>query len=233
LEKEFGVSITEQEIRESIKVRNKERKALMAFSALGKMDPPPITGLEMLRVLSGASFKWDKDAEIEEIYNLIDDVVKEQKNGAEKVSQDAKRILVTGCPLGESTEKIINAIEGNGGVVVCYENCTGIKETSRLVDEDREPIDALTEKYLNIGCSCMTPNDNRTKLISELIDEYKVDGVVDVILQACHTYSVESYGMKKFVTEKKNIPYMNIETDYSQADIGQIKTRISAFIEML
>ena len=79
----------------------------------------------------------------------------------------------------------------------------------------------------------MTPNDNRTKLISELIDEYKVDGVVDVILQACHTYSVESYGMKKFVTEKKNIPYMNIETDYSQADIGQIKTRISAFIEML
>ncbi|MEY8000157.1 double-cubane-cluster-containing anaerobic reductase [Clostridium sp. Mt-5] len=233
LEREFNVSITEQKIRESIKIRNEERKALMKLSALGKMDPPPITGLEMLRVLSGASFKWDKKTEIEEIYNLIDDVVKKQEGGEKKVPQNAKRILITGCPLGEATEKIINAIEGNGGVVVCYENCTGIKEISKLVDEEKEPIDALTEKYLNIGCSCMTPNDNRTNLICQLIEEYKVDGVVDVILQACHTYSVESYGVKKVVTEEEGIPYISIETDYSQTDIGQIKTRMAAFIEML
>lgn len=31
----------------------------------------------------------------------------------------------------------------------------------------------------------------------------------------------------------KNVPYMSIETDYSQTDIGQLKTRIAAFIEML
>ncbi|HBC95350.1 MAG TPA: hypothetical protein DC034_00955 [Clostridium sp.] len=233
LEGEFGVNITEQDIQKSIRTRNRERKALMEFSALGKMDPPPITGIEMFKVLNGASFKWDKSAEIDEIHKLIDDVIEEQNSGKEKVSKNAKRILVTGCPLGESTEKIINAIEKNGGVVVCYENCTGIKETSRLVDESKDPIDALTEKYLNIGCSCMTPNDNRKRLISELVDEYKVDGVIDVILQACHTYSVESYGIKKFVTEEKNVPYMSIETDYSQTDIGQIKTRVSAFIEML
>ncbi|NLU08987.1 MAG: 2-hydroxyacyl-CoA dehydratase [Clostridiales bacterium] len=233
LEGEFGVNITEQDIQKSIRTRNRERKALMEFSALGKMDPPPITGIEMFKVLNGASFKWDKSAEIDEIHKLIDDVIEEQNSGKEKVSKNAKRILVTGCPLGESTEKIINAVEKNGGVVVCYENCTGIKETSRLVDESKDPIDALTEKYLNIGCSCMTPNDNRKRLISELVDEYKVDGVIDVILQACHTYSVESYGIKKFVTEEKNVPYMSIETDYSQTDIGQIKTRVSAFIEML
>lgn len=203
LEGEFGVNITEQDIQKSIRTRNRERKALMEFSALGKMDPPPITGIEMFKVLNGASFKWDKSAEIDEIHKLIDDVIEEQNSGKEKVSKNAKRILVTGCPLGESTEKIINAVEKNGGVVVCYENCTGIKETSRLVDESKDPIDALTEKYLNIGCSCMTPNDNRKRLISELVDEYKVDGVIDVILQACHTYSVESYGIKNLLQRKK------------------------------
>ena len=65
------------------------------------------------------------------------------------------------------------------------------------------------------------------------MDDYKVDGVIDVILQACHTFSVETYSIKKFINEEKNIPYMSIETDYSQTDVGQINTRISAFIEML
>ncbi|MCQ6963932.1 hypothetical protein PV02_12800, partial [Methanolobus chelungpuianus] len=106
-------------------------------------------------------------------------------------------------------------------VVVCYENCSGIKEKSRLVDETKDPVEAIAEKYLNVGCSVMAPNDNRIELMSELIDEYKVDGVIDVILQACHTYNVETRRIKEFVTGEKDIPYMSIETDYSQADEGQ------------
>lgn len=79
----------------------------------------------------------------------------------------------------------------------------------------------------------MTPNNERLNLISQLIDEYKVDGVIDVVLQACHTYSVETKNIKDLVAKEKEIPYMAIETDYSQSDIGQVKTRITAFIEML
>lgn len=134
---------------------------------------------------------------------------------------------------GRSHRKNCTFIEDNDGVVVCYEDCTGVKEISKLVDEKQDPIDAIADKYLNIGCACMTPNTNRINLLSELIDDYKIDGVVDVILQSCHPYSVESYGIKQFVNNEKNLPYMAIETDYSQTDVGQIKTRISAFIEML
>ncbi|MCT8977374.1 double-cubane-cluster-containing anaerobic reductase [Clostridium sp. CX1] len=233
LQKEFGVDVTKEELSQSIKLRNRERIALKEFYELGKMCPPPITGLEMLKVLNGASFKWDKDEEIRELKDLINRSKSEYQEGQRKVSPDAKRILITGCPMGEATEKIIKAIEENGGAVVCYENCTGIKEISKLVDETIDPIDALTEKYLNIGCSCMSPNDNRVNLLSELIDDYKVDGVIDVILQACHTYSVEAFNIKRFVNDKKKTAYMSIETDYSQTDIGQINTRIAAFIEML
>ena len=49
---------------------------------------------------------------------------------------------------------------------------------------------------------------------------------------ACHTYNVESYYIKRFVTER-GIPYMCVETDYSSSDIGQLNTRCAAFIEML
>ncbi len=67
LEKDFNVEITEENIREMIKLRNKERQALREFYELGKMCPPPVTGLEIMKVLNGASFKWDKEEEIKSL----------------------------------------------------------------------------------------------------------------------------------------------------------------------
>ena len=129
---------------------------------------------------------------------------------------------------------VIRAVEDNGGVVVTYENCTGAKSIDRLVDENAEDIyQAIAERYLAIGCSVMTPNPNRFDLMGRLIDEYQVDGVLEMTLQACHTYNVETRAIRKFVNEEKGIPYINVETDYSQADVGQLNTRIAAFIEML
>ena len=72
-----------------------------------------------------------------------------------------------------------------------------------------------------------------TMLDRGVIDEFHVDGVVDIILQACHTYNVETALVGKLVKEKKGIPYTVVETDYSQADVGQIQTRMAAFVEML
>lgn len=233
LEKEFNVEITQQNLKDEIKLKNRERETLREFYELGKMVPPPIKGMDILKVLRGAAFSYDKEEEIKTIKDMTKDIKESYEKGEIKVSNLAKRILVTGCPLGEATDKIINLIEENDGVVVCYENCGGAKDIGFLVDENIDPIDALTDKYLNIACSCMTPNDNRIKLLSELMDEYKVDGVIDIILQACHTYNVESYTVKEFVTKEKNVPYLSIETDYSQTDIGQLKTRIGAFMEMI
>lgn len=233
LEEDFGVKITEERLKDEIKLRNRERAALREFYELGKMTPPPLTGMDILKVLRGSEFTYDKDNQIKTVKSMTQEIKKRYDDGERKVSSSAKRILITGCPLGEATDKIINLIEENDGVVVCYENCGGVKNVGFLVDETIDPIDALTDKYLNIACSCMTPNDNRVQLLSNLIDDYKVDGVIDVILQACHTYNVETYTIKEFVTKEKDIPYLSLETDYSQTDIGQLKTRIGAFIEML
>ena len=121
----------------------------------------------------------------------------------------------------------------NGGWVVGYENCTGAKATERCVAEEGDVYDALTDKYLAIGCSCISPNDQRLQLLSQMVEEYQADGVIDVILQACHTYAVESLAIKRHVRQQHNIPYIAIETDYSTSDLGQLSTRVAAFIEML
>jgi len=232
LEKQFETTISDENIKKAIKLKNEERKALKAFYGLGKLDPPAILGQDMFKVLYGTTFKFDKAEVPKEIYALSEKIKGEYE--VEKKYEKKPRILITGCPIGGATEKVIKAIEDNGAHVVAFENCTGAKAIDELVDENNPDIyDAIARKYLNIGCSCMTPNPNRTDLLNRMIDEYKVDAVVDVVLQACHTYSVETLQIKRFVNNTKKIPYISIETDYSTADIGQLNTRMAAFIEML
>ena len=232
LEKTFDVTITEDDIREAVKVNNAVRRSLRGMYEVMKHDPVPITGHDLFKVLYGSGYKFDRKKIPEEVDALVAKINSEYAEG--KMLAKMPRILVTGCPIGGSTEKVIRAIEENGGVVVTYENCSGAKSMDKLVDEDNPDVyDALARRYLDIGCSVMTPNKNRLELLGRLIDEYKVDGVVEMTLQACHTYNVEALSIRRFVNEEKGIPYINVETDYSQADIGQLNTRIAAFIEML
>lgn len=231
LEEFFEVKISEDKIKEAIVLKNRERQALKDFYSLGKLNPPALSGTDILKVVYGATFKFDKEKCIEEVKNITEKVKKEYEEG--KRLDSKPRILITGCPIGGATEKVVKAIEDNGAYVVAFENCTVSKANDLLVDENKDVFDALAEKYLAIGCSCMSPNPNRIESIGRIIEEYKIDGVVDVILQACHTYAVETLSIKRFSNDKYNIPYMAIETDYSQSDIAQLNTRMAAFIEML
>ncbi len=233
LESHFETTITDEAVREQVKIMNEVRRAMKEFYALTKVEPVPILGQNLFSVLYGSSFRFNKVKLPDEIRAVIAKVKAEYAENPNKYPK-APRILVTGCPIGGGASKCVKAIEDNGGHVVVFENCSGAKSFDKLVDEDAPDIyRAIAERYLSIGCSVMTPNPNRLELLGRLIDEYRVDAVVEITLQACHTYNVETLGIKRFVNEVKGIPYMAVETDYSTADIGQLNTRMAAFIEML
>ena len=232
VEKKFEVTITDEDMRKAVKLENEIRVAKKNLVDTMKNDPCPVSGLDMFHVLYGSGFKFDHTAIVPEIEAVQAKIEKEYAEGTNIGKRP--RIVLTGCPIGGVTEKVIKAIEDNGGVVVAMENCVGAKQYDRLIDEDAEDIwEATAYRYLQIGCSVMTPNPNRYDLLGRTIDEYKADGVIEMTLQACHTYNVESKSIEKFCTEKKNVPYFHVETDYSTADVAQLNTRIAAFIEML
>jgi benzoyl-CoA reductase/2-hydroxyglutaryl-CoA dehydratase subunit BcrC/BadD/HgdB len=231
VEARFGTTIDESALRDAIVLKNRERRALADFYRLGQLNPPALSGVDLLKVVYGATFRFDKEALIAELDAMTTRVKAEWQAG--KRLDPRPRILITGCPIGGAAEKVVRAIEDNGGWVVGYENCTGAKATERNVAETGDVWDALADKYLAIGCSCISPNTQRLTLLSQMVEEYQADGVIDVILQACHTYAVESLAIKRHVRQQHNIPYMAIETDYSTSDIGQLSTRVAAFIEML
>ncbi|MFA5524230.1 MAG: double-cubane-cluster-containing anaerobic reductase [Tissierellales bacterium] len=231
LEKQFGVEITDKKLKDAIKLMNRERRAMKRLHQLNAHKPAPLTGMDMMLAQWLKGFNVDKEAGIELIEKLIKELEERMEKGIYAFDEKAPRILLTGCPIGSGSEKVLRILEESGANVVALENCTGYKGLDVLVDEEKDPITALAEKYLSTPCSCMTNNNGRLDLIERLAKEYEVDGIVDLTWQACHTYNIESFTVKNFTKNVLNLPFLQVETDYSDSDLGQIKVRVEAFLE--
>ncbi|MBR3165814.1 MAG: 2-hydroxyacyl-CoA dehydratase [Lachnospiraceae bacterium] len=233
VEKKLGVVITDEDLREAVRARNELRRTMLELYALQGMTPPAMKATEVMAALAQGVFKFGPAEQIKAFRAKIDAAKAAYENGERPVPETAKRILLTGCPSTGVIQKVGMTIEKNGGVIVCLDDCSGERTNKMMVDENAEDIlRAISDRYLEIHCSVMTRNDGRLENTKSMIEKYKADGVIEVVLQACHTFNVESELMKN-MCEEEGIPYMKLETDYSPSDSGQIETRIAAFIEML
>ena len=229
----YGITITDDDLREAAHTRNRLRRSLLKLYDLQTSEPPAVKGTEMMSSLLAGSFNFDVHNFTDRIEQLVDQRAAEAAAGQSSVDPKAKRILLTGCPSGGLINKVGRTIEANGGTIVCLDDCSGERTNKMLVDEDAPDIlRAIADRYLDINCSVMTPNEGRIENTLAMCEKYHVDGVIDAVLQACHTFNVEAVRMGHAM-EEHGMPYMKLETDYSMGDLGQIETRIAAFIETL
>ena len=233
LEEKFDVEITDEKLRASVRTFNRLRDVTCEMYELMQLSPPPLTGSEMMMAMQKGSFKFHVEEYIEDLQSIVETMKQNVADNTQSVSSDAKRILLTGCPTGGVIQKIGMVIENNGGVIVCLDNCGGERTQKDRIDENAEDIlRAISDRYLNINCSVMSPNTKRAEMTAAMVEKYRVDGVIEMVLQACHTFNVEAMIIERKM-KSMNVPYTKIETDYSTPDSGQIETRIAAFIEML
>lgn len=226
LEAHFSVEITEEKIKQAIRTMNHERQLRRELAELMKSDTPPLTGRQLLdfkSIISGISADFSQYSEATELF-------KTQK--ADSCNNSPVRVLMTGVPLVHGAERVLDIIESHGGLIVCMDNCTGLKPILEDVDENADdPIFALAENYLRLPCSVMTRNDRRMEVLRELSAEYRPQCIIDLIWQACITYDVESYLVKELAENELGIPYLRIETDYSPSDSARIALRVEALFE--
>ena len=232
IEEKFGTKITEENLLNAIKLENSVRKGLMEISEIMREDNPPLTGTELFNILRGSEYRFDKEELTTELKKIKENLIAKKSSEDNSGKNRPMRILVTGCPIGGVFDKVVPVIEKNGGLVVAFENCNGMKNIANQVNTEGDLYENMARRYLDIGCSVMSPNNKRMESIDELIRDYKVDGVIEILLPMCHTYSVES-GRIKHTVKGHNIPFTSITTDYSSSDSGQVELRIAAFMEML
>lgn len=230
-----GNKITVENLNEAIKTINNKRRAMARVFAATKGDVIPISGKDRL-LMTQIAFFDDPTRCAQMCDKLADELDERIKNGVSVFPAGTKRILLTGTPLAIPNWKLHHIIETSGAAVVCEEMCTGTRYFENPVDETQTTLEgqfrALSERYMKNNCACFTPNPGRIDDIIRLAKEYKVDGVIDVNLKFCCLYDTEGYEVEKALKEA-GIPVLGIETDYTDTDAEQLRTRIGAFVEML
>jgi len=233
IEKRLNVAITNEKMKAAIRDLNEQRALMRELAHLNTAIPAPIAATDMLKVMWARNFTFDRPAFNKELKDLIAELRAMVAKGEGAAPKTAKRIIVTGVPTGVGSEKVIRILEESGAAVVYIENCAGMKQYLEDVATETLPLDAIADKYLATPCSCMSPNTGRLELLEKLVHVYHADGVVDITWTGCHTYNVESRVLGDYLARHGNVPFLQVETDYSQGDVGQIRTRIEAFLEMV
>ncbi len=235
LETVSGKTITVESLRKAIDIVNAKRKAVKRLSELRAADPAPISGLDALLV--NQVFFYDDPLRFTESVNTLCDELEERiQNGIGAFPKGTTRVLVSGCPMAVPNWKLPMLIESSNAVIVGEESCVGERGVRWITEKNAESLDSLldfvTERYFQIDCAVFTPNPSRMEYVKEMRKKLRAQGVVHYSLQFCQPYIMES-GPVEADLEKSGIPTLRIETDYSQEDAGQLKTRIEAFLERL
>jgi len=235
LEKVSGKKITVESLRKGIEITNEKRKAVNRLAALRKANPVPISGLDALLV--NQVFFYDDPVRFTDSVNKLCNELEERiKKGIGVYPKNTKRLVMSGCPMAVPNWKVPMIVESSGATIVGEESCVGQRGTQWLTqpfgNSVDDLLDSIVERYFKIDCAIFTPNPSRLDHIKAMAKELDADGVIHYGLQFCQPYIIESHTIEKSL-QKDGFPTLRIETDYGQEDVGQLKTRVEAFVEML
>lgn len=221
-----GVAISDAALEKSIRLHNETRNLLREVYEFRKPDPPMLSGEEALDIVMGAMILPKARAN-----ELLRQLIGELKQRQQSPVNPGPRIMITGSIIDHPG--LITMVEESGGVVVSDDLCTATRYFWYKVSEKGDAMAALarhtTEKPV---CSCMHPAEARFEYMMELVREYNVQGVIYFNLMYCDPFLYEGVLFKKKF-EDKGIPTIALETEHTPSGIGQLKTRVQAFLEMM
>jgi benzoyl-CoA reductase/2-hydroxyglutaryl-CoA dehydratase subunit BcrC/BadD/HgdB len=231
--RQLSVEITDENLKSAIRDVNKERQLMKEIFSCRKHKPVPVMGTDLVGITTGMHYTTDREEYRNNLAELLQELKRRIKNKEFACGPERPRVLWTGLGNSLGCDKVLRLVEECGAVVVCQEGCGGVTREDTLVDETKDPMEALAERYLKVTCACMTPNDIRFDQIDRLIQDYSIEGVLDLTWQSCHAFNIESYRVSEVVKGKHGLPFLHIVTDYSQSDIGPLRIRIEGFIEQM
>jgi benzoyl-CoA reductase/2-hydroxyglutaryl-CoA dehydratase subunit BcrC/BadD/HgdB len=224
--------ITLDGLRRATATVNARRRALRRLAAARAADPCPISGLDALLV-NQVSFYDDPVRFTQSVERLCDELELRIARGEGVAPRGTPRILVSGSPMAIPNWKLHSVVERAGAVVVGEEACVGERGFRDLADESFPDLEAglraVADRCLAIDCACFTPNPERVEHIREMRARLRASGVIHYALQFCTPYQIEAYRVQRALSDG---PFLRVESDYSSSDVGQLRTRVEAFLEL-
>ena len=224
----FGVEITDDGLWEAIKTHNEVRLLQKSLYELRKQEKPPITGAESLAVMvAGTALPMEQYRD--QLKELLDEL-----SGKEGPGEYRARVMIIGGILDDP--QYVAVIEDVGGLVVTDSTCFGSRLMWRQVDESAsDPLQALAQYYVHDRPSCPRfygEHDNRAKYAMDMCREFNCDGIIGERLLFCDSWLVEQYMLGQDLAEA-GIPFLKLDREYITSGIGQLRTRVQAFLETM
>lgn len=236
-----GNKIDRKSLKEAIESSHRATKAFRRLQELRKGNPV-IMGRDAMLVNQAYSWddkvRWTENAE-----KLCDELEQRAARKDWVCSTDTPRVMVTGTPMfWPDNWKLPTLVEEGTppGIIVADEQCSGERILNDPIGVDEWSMDdmlnAMSERYLMAStCPCFTSKDGNEDRINWLLNkvkEWKIQGVIYYVVRGCMLYAMEYTRVKKAL-DKINVPVYYLDTEYTREDVGQMKTRVEAFLEML
>lgn len=226
LKKKFKVNITDEELKDSIKVLNQNRRLLKELHKLRVINNPKINGSEAHKI-NIANNSVPKEIANYEISSRLEFL--KERDG---ISDYQVRILIAGSLIDDT--KPIEIIEDVGGLVVSDLLCFGFRNFRDLTDEKGDPMDAIVSRYYHkISCPrMMDDHEKRFEVLKDQIKSARVDGIIGMHIEFCDLHGCENM-LYEHELKDLDIPMLNIDRDYFLRDPIRFRTRCEAFIEQI
>ena len=234
LEDWSGRKLDQGKLKAAVKLYNKRRALLRQLYELRKSDPPLVSGVEVTKVLVAGM-----GIPAEEHIALVEKFIAEVKGRPQRQKGKLPRIFIWGNEIDDIA--FIKLVEESGAEVVMDDLCTGTRFFWDDVPETPDPLDGIACGYLATHCPrSNVPQvegrerdlENRYGYIDRFIADWRVDGAIFYIVRYCDTCELEGPDLREHLDSAK-IPVLMIEDDYSTSTIGQLRTRVQAFLEMI
>ena len=191
-----------------------------------KRKNPPISGAEAqnISVMANAMPKEEYNKQLQDLINEIDN--------RQGMADHRARLMIIGSILDDSNYTGI--IEELGGLIVTDVSCFGTISFWEPIKLNGDPIDSIARAYLNrIPCPRMPGKQiTRKKYIDEMAKAFAVDGIIFERMMYCNFWGGETMSIEKDLQEL-NIPLLILDREYIQSGLGQLRTRVQAFLEMI
>ncbi len=226
LEEHLGIEISDEKLMDSIRLHNETRSLLRKLHETRKGPSPLLSGAEMLEITVSATALPK-----EECKRMLRSAL-EELDSREGITDYRARIMLVAGLLDDPN--LLRVIEQQGGLIVTESLCLGSRNFWNLADESLPPMEALVERYMNHpSCPRMIgDHDKRFEFIMKLAEEYNADGIICERLKFCDLWGGEST-LLRWDARETGLPLLPLEREYILSGLGQLKTRVQAFIESM
>lgn len=228
LEEVCGHEITDEALRNTIKVYNRSRAARRKFAELANQHPEVVTPTRRSVVFRSSWFML-KEEHTEKL-----EAINAQLEAMPVVPWTGKKIVTSGIIC--DNPKLLQIFEDNKIAIAADD----VAQESRpcIVDasEEGDPMMALAKQFADQDYDILlydedSAGNRRGEFVAEMVKKSGAQGLVLFMQQFCDPEEMEYPSLKKAL-EKAGVPHIKLGVDQQMRDFGQASTALQAFADV-